>query len=195
MNEGAVRKMQSRLGRAVSLSAVALAALAIGVAGCGGDDTASAEPAGQTMASGSTAEMSAPAEMNLVETAVSAGSFRTLVSLLQQTGLDETLAESGPYTVFAPTDKAFSKVPKKALRKLAAHPAQLKAVLLYHVVEGAVRAADVAGLHSVDSLNGASLPIRASGGVVRVGGAKVIQPDVTASNGVIHVIDRVLIPS
>ena len=183
-----------KLREASFLAAAALAALAIGAAGCGGDETAAAEATAQTMAETSMAETSAPAEMNIVETAVAAGQFKTLASLLQQTGLDETLAEGGPYTVFAPTDEAFAKVPKKTLDALASDPDQLKAVLLYHVADGEVKAADVATMNSVETLNGASLPIKANESVVRVGGAKVIQADVMASNGVIHVIDGVLIP-
>jgi uncharacterized surface protein with fasciclin (FAS1) repeats len=185
----------SRLRQASVLAAAGLAALAVGITGCGGDETAAAEPPAQTTAMDtSMSETSAAAEMNIVETAVAAGQFKTLASLLQQTGLDKTLAESGPYTVFAPTDEAFAKVPKKTLDSLAANPDQLKAVLLYHVADGAVKAADVASMSSVATLNGASLPIKANDSVVRVGGAKVIQADVMASNGVIHVIDAVLIP-
>jgi uncharacterized surface protein with fasciclin (FAS1) repeats len=177
------------------LAAAALAALVVGITGCGGDDTAAAEPPAQTMAADtSTGETSASADTNIVETAVAAGQFKTLTSLLQQTGLDKTLAEGGPYTVFAPTDKAFAKVPKKTLDALAANPDELKAVLLYHVADGAVKAADVASMSSVETLNGASVPIKANDSVVRVGGAKLIQADVMASNGVIHVIDGVLIP-
>jgi uncharacterized surface protein with fasciclin (FAS1) repeats len=181
--------------KASLLAAAALAALVVGITGCGGDDTAAAEPPAQTMAADtSTGETSASADTNIVETAVAAGQFKTLTSLLQQTGLDKTLAEGGPYTVFAPTDKAFAKVPKKTLDALAANPDELKAVLLYHVADGAVKAADVASMSSVETLNGASVPIKANDSVVRVGGAKVIQADVMASNGVIHVIDGVLIP-
>ena len=184
-----------KLRLASFLAAAALAALAIGAAGCGGDETAAAEAPAQTMGMDtSMGETSAPAEMNIVETAVAAGQFKTLTSLLRQTGLDKTLAEGGPYTVFAPTDKAFAKVPKKTLDALASNPDQLKAVLLYHVADGEVKAADVASTSSVETLNGASLPIKANESVVRVGGAKVIQADVMASNGVIHVIDGVLIP-
>jgi uncharacterized surface protein with fasciclin (FAS1) repeats len=185
----------SRLGQASVLAAAGLAALVVGITGCGGDDTAAAEAPAQTMAvDTSMGETSAPTDMNIVETAVAAGQFKTLTSLLQQTGLDKTLAESGPYTVFAPTDEAFAKVPKKTLDSLAANPDQLKAVLLYHVADGEVKAADVATTSSVATLNGASLPIKANDSVVRVGGAKVIKADVMASNGVIHVIDGVLIP-
>jgi uncharacterized surface protein with fasciclin (FAS1) repeats len=185
----------SRLSQASVLAAAGLAALVVGITGCGGDDTAAAEAPAQTMAvDTSMGETSAPADENIVEVAVAAGQFKTLTSLLQQTGLDKTLAESGPYTVFAPTDEAFAKVPKKTLDSLAANPDQLKAVLLYHVADGEVKAADVATTSSVATLNGASLPIKADDSVVRVGGAKVIEADVMATNGVIHVIDGVLIP-
>jgi uncharacterized surface protein with fasciclin (FAS1) repeats len=184
----------SKVRRASVLAAASLAALAVGITGCGGEETAAAEAPAQTMSTDtSMGETSSPAEMNIVETAVAAGQFKTLTSLLQQTGLDKTLGEDGPYTVFAPTDKAFAKVPKKTLDALA-NPEQLKAVLLYHVADGEVGAADVATMSSVATLNGASLPIKANDGVVRVGGAKVIQADVMTSNGVIHVIDAVLIP-
>jgi uncharacterized surface protein with fasciclin (FAS1) repeats len=185
----------SKLRKASFLAAGALAALAVGITGCGGEDTAAAEAPAQTMAADtSMGQTSAPADMNIVETAVAAGQFKTLTSLLQQTGLDKTLAEGGPYTVFAPTDKAFAKVPKKTLDALASNPEELKAVLLYHVADGDVKAADVATMSSVATLNGASLPIKANDAVVRVGGAKVVQADVMASNGVIHVVDGVLIP-
>ena len=185
----------SKLRKASFLAAGALAALAVGITGCGGEDTAAAEAPAQTMAADtSMGQTSAPADMNIVETAVAAGQFKTLTSLLQQTGLDKTLAEGGPYTVFAPTDEAFAKVPKKTLDTLASNPDELKAVLLYHVADGDVKAADVATMSSVATLNGASLPIRVNDAVVRVGGAKVVQADVMASNGVIHVVDGVLIP-
>lgn len=184
-----------KLRKASFLAAAALAALVVGITGCGGDETAAAEAPAQTMAvDTSMGETSAPADLDIVGTAVAAGQFKTLTSLLQQTGLDKTLAESGPYTVFAPNDKAFAKVPEKTLDTLASNPDKLKAVLLYHVADGAVKAADVATTSSVETLNGASLPIKANDSVVRVGGAKVIQADVMASNGVIHIIDGVLIP-
>ena len=189
------RALNPKLRQASFLAAAALAALAVGITGCGGDETAAAEaPAQTTAADTSMDETSASTEGNIVETAVAAGQFKTLTSLLQQTGLDKTLAESGPYTVFAPTDEAFAKVPQKTLDTLASNPDQLKAVLLYHVADGEVKAADVATMSSVATLNGASLPIKVNESVVRVGGAKVIQADVMASNGVIHVIDGVLIP-
>jgi uncharacterized surface protein with fasciclin (FAS1) repeats len=133
-------------------------------------------------------------EQNIVQTAVSAGQFKTLTKLLTRAGLASTLAKPGPYTVFAPTDAAFAKVPKKTLNGLLKNKAQLKAVLLYHVVSGDVTAADVVKLASAKTLNGKSVRIRTAGMNVFVNGAKVTTPDVMATNGVIHVINRVLIP-
>jgi len=133
-------------------------------------------------------------EKNLVQTAVAAGQFKTLASLLQQAGLAATLEGKGPFTVFAPTDAAFAKVPKATLAALAENKAKLRAVLLYHVVKGKVTAAQVTKLHSAKTLEGKSLSIRVSGGKVIVGGATVVKADVIASNGVIHVINKVLIP-
>ena len=144
-------------------------------------------------ASVSTAARSANGK-NIVETAVAAGDFKTLASLLTQTGLVETLSNCGPFTVFAPTDTAFAKVPKATLEALADNPARLRSVLLYHVVPGRATAADVVKLTSAKTLEGRSLAIRVTGGSVFVDAAKVTTPDVMASNGVIHVIDSVLIP-
>jgi transforming growth factor-beta-induced protein len=131
---------------------------------------------------------------NLVQTAAAAGSFKTLNALLRQAGLVGALGAKGPYTVFAPTDAAFAKVPRHTLAALAKDKAKLRAVLLYHVAPGNLRAANVAKRSTVKTLNGANLRISAGGGSVRVGGARVVRADVAASNGVIHVIDRVLIP-
>jgi uncharacterized surface protein with fasciclin (FAS1) repeats len=133
-------------------------------------------------------------DKNIVETAVAAGQFRTLASLLTKTGLADTLATGGTFTVFAPTDEAFAKVPKATLDALAENPAQLKSVLLYHAVPGRLTAADVVKLSSAKTLEGRSLAIKVVDGAVFVDQAKVTTPDVMASNGVIHVIDSVLIP-
>ena len=133
-------------------------------------------------------------EKNIIETATAAGQFKTLASLLTKAGLVDTLATGGPFTVFAPTDEAFAKVPKATLDALAGNPAQLKSVLLYHVVSGRVTAADVVKLNSAKTLEGRSVGIKVAGGGVFVDQAKVTTPDVQASNGVIHVIDAVLIP-
>jgi transforming growth factor-beta-induced protein len=133
-------------------------------------------------------------EKNIVQTAIAAGQFKTLASLLTKAGLVDTLSTDGPFTVFAPTDAAFAKVPKATLAALAKHPAQLKAVLLYHVVPGSVTASDVVKLSSAKTLAGSRVLIKANKGGVFVNQAKVTTPDVMASNGVIHVIDKVLIP-
>jgi transforming growth factor-beta-induced protein len=136
----------------------------------------------------------AAGDQNIVETAIAAGQFKTLTSLVTKAGLADTLATGGPFTVFAPTDAAFAKVPKATLAALAAHPAALKAVLLYHVVTGTVPASDVVKLSSAQTLEGSSVLIKVNKGGVFVNQAKVTTPDVMASNGVIHVINKVLIP-
>jgi len=134
------------------------------------------------------------AKPNIVQTAVAAGKFKTLVALVKQAGLAGTLQSKGPFTVFAPTDAAFAKVPKATLAALGKNRAKLRAVLLYHVAAGRVTAAKVVRLHSVKTLNGQAVKVRVSQGKVTIGGARVVATDIGASNGVIHVIDKVLIP-
>jgi uncharacterized surface protein with fasciclin (FAS1) repeats len=135
------------------------------------------------------------AQPNIVQTAVDAGNFTTLVSLVKQAGLVGALSGSGKLTVFAPTDAAFAKVPKATLAALGKDKAKLKAVLLYHVVKGDVTAAKVVKLNSAKTLEGQTVAIKVAGGKVYVNGAQVTAPDVMASNGVIHVINKVLIPA
>jgi uncharacterized surface protein with fasciclin (FAS1) repeats len=134
------------------------------------------------------------AKPNIVQTAVAAGQFKTLVKLVKQAGLAGALQGKGPLTVFAPTDAAFAKVPKATLQTLAKDKAMLRAVLLYHVAKGKVTAAKAVKLRSIKTLNGQSLKVRVSHGKVTVGGARVIKADIGASNGVIHAINKVLIP-
>ncbi len=131
---------------------------------------------------------------NIVQTAVAAGQFKTLTKLVKEAGLAGALQAKGPYTVFAPTDAAFTKVPKATLAALAKDKAKLRAVLLYHVAKGKLTAAKVVKLQSIKTLNGQSLKVRVSHGTVTVGGARLIKTDIGASNGVIHVINKVLIP-
>ena len=129
---------------------------------------------------------------DIVDTAVAAGNFSTLVAAVKAAGLVETLKGAGPFTVFAPTDEAFAKVPKATLEGLLADKAALTKVLTYHVVAGKVMAADVkAG--PVKTVQGTDLAMVTEGGVT-VNGAKVVAADVAASNGVIHAIDTVLMP-
>jgi uncharacterized surface protein with fasciclin (FAS1) repeats len=144
-------------------------------------------------ASGSAAKPAA-SKQNLVETAVAAGQFETLASLLGKAGLADTLANGGPYTVFAPTDAAFAKVPKKTLAALGRNPERLKAVLLYHVASGKLRANRVVKRRSIETLNGASVRIKVRKRTVKVNNARVVKANIGASNGVIHVINRVLLP-
>src|SRR4051794_2062558 len=132
------------------------------------------------------------AEGNIVQTAVAAGQFKTLTALLKQAGLANTL-QRGRYTVFAPTDAAFAAVPKATLTKLANDRATLRAVLLYHVANGKLPAAKVVKRHSIKTLNGQRVRVHVRGGHVYVGGARVTTADVAATNGVIHVINKVLI--
>jgi uncharacterized surface protein with fasciclin (FAS1) repeats len=147
------------------------------------------------IAMASPAKATGMGEKNIVQTAVAAGQFKTLVSLVKQAGLAGALSGPGALTVFAPTDAAFAKVPKATLAALAKDKAKLKAVLLYHVAKGKVTSGKVVKLKSVKMLEGDSLAIRVAGGKVYVGGARVVKPDVMASNGVIHVINKVLIPA
>ena len=131
-------------------------------------------------------------KMNIVDTAVKAGSFNTLAAALTAADLVATLKGKGPFTVFAPTDAAFAKIPKADLDALLKDKAKLTAVLTYHVVAGKVMAADVkAG--KVKTVQGSEVTISTMGGV-SVDNAKVIKTDIMASNGVIHVIDSVIIP-
>jgi uncharacterized surface protein with fasciclin (FAS1) repeats len=130
--------------------------------------------------------------MDIVETAVGAGSFKTLATALGAAGLVDTLKGKGPFTVFAPTDEAFAKIPKADLEALLKDKAKLKSVLTYHVVAGKVMAADVkAG--KVKTVQGSELTVSTSSGVM-VDNAKVIKTDIVADNGVIHVIDTVIMP-
>ncbi len=131
---------------------------------------------------------------DIVETAKGAATFQTLVVALGEAGLVETLQGPGPFTVFAPTDAAFAKIPKSDLDALLADKAKLAKVLTYHVVAGKVTAADVVKLQSAKTVEGGSLAVVVSDAGVSVGGAKVSKTDIMASNGVIHVIDTVLVP-
>lgn len=131
---------------------------------------------------------------NIVATAVAAGEFETLTSLLKQAGLARTLRREGPFTVFAPTDAAFAAVPKATLDALAQDREQLRRVLLYHVLDGRFNANRLANRTHVTTLAGPSLRVRSIGDELRVGGADVTAANVRASNGIIHVIDEVLIP-
>jgi uncharacterized surface protein with fasciclin (FAS1) repeats len=136
----------------------------------------------------------ADAPKDIVDTAVAAGTFKTLTKALTEAGLVDTLKGKGPFTVFAPTDEAFAKLPKGTVEALLKDKQKLVAVLTYHVVAGKVMAADAAKLTSAKTVNGQSLTINAAKGSVMIDSATVIKADIAASNGVIHVIDSVLLP-
>ena len=135
-------------------------------------------------------------QFDIIDTALSAGNFSTLAAALEAAGLIETLKGDGPFTVFAPTDEAFSKIPAATLSELLRpeNKAKLTAILNYHVVSGRVTADEVTNLESATSLQGQTLKISTKDGI-KINDASVLTPDVQATNGVIHIIDAVLIPS
>ena len=131
---------------------------------------------------------------DIVDTAVAAGDFNTLVTAVKAAGLVATLKGEGPFTVFAPTDAAFAKVPTDTLNALLADKAALANVLTYHVVAGKVMAADVVKLTSAETVQGQAVSIEVKDGKVYIDGTQVVTTDIEASNGVIHVIDAVILP-
>jgi len=156
------------------------------------------QPAETTTSSTSSPTVSespvAQAQQNIVQIASANPEFSTLVTAIKTAGLVETLSGPGPFTVFAPTNDAFAKLPAGTLDGLLKDPAKLKAVLTYHVVSGDVKAADVVKLTTATTVNGKELPITVSGAIVKVGPATITSTDIAATNGTIHVIDTVLVP-
>lgn len=153
-----------------------------------------------TMTACTTMEKTMPAAMapkaDIVDTAVAAGSFKTLVAAVQAAGLVDTLKDEGPFTVFAPTDAAFAALPEGTVQALLEpeNKAKLQAILTYHVIPGKVMAADIAGkTMNVDTVNGKALAVDATNGVM-INNATVTSADIVSSNGVIHVVDTVLLP-
>jgi uncharacterized surface protein with fasciclin (FAS1) repeats len=143
-----------------------------------------------------TPALAAPPAQDIVDTAVAAGSFKTLVAAVQAAGLVDTLKGAGPFTVFAPTDEAFAKLPPGTVEDLLKpeNKAKLAAILAYHVVAGKVMAKEAMKLHEAKTVNGEELMIKTSMGSVMINDAKVVKTDIVCSNGVIHVIDTVLLP-
>lgn len=136
------------------------------------------------------------AEKDIVDTAIEAGQFQTLAAALEAAGLVEALKGAGPFTVFAPTDEAFAKLPAGTVESLLEpeNKEQLTAILTYHVVPGKVMAADVAEIDEAQTVNGKMVDIEVDGSSVKVNDATVIAADIAASNGVIHVVDTVILP-
>jgi len=155
---------------------------------------AAADPKASPTPSAPTKSVDARASKDIVDTAVAAGSFTTLAKALTEAGLVETLKGKGPFTVFAPTDEAFAKLPKGTLDALLKDKKKLTAVLTYHVVAGTVKSGDVVKLKSAKTVNGQSVTVSVKDGAVSIDKAKVTKADIEASNGVIHVIDTVLLP-
>jgi uncharacterized surface protein with fasciclin (FAS1) repeats len=179
--------------------AALLLAFGLVAAACGDDDDAATETQVTTTTAAATTE--APAEeampelMDIVDTAVAAGSFETLAAALTAADLVDTLKGEGPFTVFAPTDDAFAALPEGTVEGLLADIPALTDILLYHVVSGAVFAETVVGLEAATTVQGSDITIEiVDGGVVLNGVTMVIATDIEASNGVIHVIDSVLLP-
>ncbi|MEM8997299.1 MAG: fasciclin domain-containing protein [Acidobacteriota bacterium] len=132
---------------------------------------------------------------DIVDTAVAAGSFETLVAAVKAAGLVDTLKGEGPFTVFAPNDEAFAKLPAGTVEGLLKDKEALSNILTFHVVAGKMMATDVVGKKSLDTVQGQSLGIKTQGDTVMIGGATILATDIKTSNGVIHVIDTVLLPN
>lgn len=160
----------------------------------GDDDAASTTTEAAAETTTTMAGGDATADQDIVATAVAAGDFTTLATALDAAGLTETLQGEGPFTVFAPTDEAFAALPEGALDDLLADPEALANVLTYHVVDGDVLSSDLTDGMEVQALNGDTLTISIDGDTVKVNDATVTTADIETSNGVIHVIDSVLLP-
>ena len=182
-----------RTPKMLKLGAVAFAAALLFAACSSGDDESATTTEAPTETTA--APDDAAAESNIVETAVAASDFTTLVTAVEAADLAETLSGEGPYTVFAPTDAAFEALPAGTLDELLADPEALANVLTYHVVDGDVMAADLSDGMEVEALNGETLTITVDGDTVKVNDATVTTADIVTSNGVIHVIDTVLVPA
>lgn len=180
----------------MSLGVAAIVAVTAGTA-WGQCESQKAACGSQKSCATQTAALSVMGPADIVDTAVAAGKFNTLAAALKAAGLIDTLKSKGPFTVFAPTDEAFAKLPKGAVEMLLKpeNKDKLTAILTYHVVPGSVMAADAAKLSGATTVNGQRVDISASHGGVMVDGAKVVQADIAASNGVIHVIDTVIMPA
>ncbi|MEL6188090.1 MAG: fasciclin domain-containing protein, partial [Myxococcota bacterium] len=132
-------------------------------------------------------------ESNLVQTAMANGNFSQLIAALKAAGLDSVLGGSDEFTVFAPTDEAFAALGEGTIEDLFDNKEKLTSILTYHVIKGKIPAKDVLDTNSLDTVNGAAIPVSSDGGA-KIGDANITQTDIKASNGIIHVIDKVLIP-
>jgi uncharacterized surface protein with fasciclin (FAS1) repeats len=161
---------------------------------CGSKGKAESQDKSVMVQASATQKADTQKPMDIVETAVSAGSFNTLVAAVKAAGLVETLKGAGPFTVFAPTDEAFKKLPAGTVEALLKDKAKLTAILTYHVVPGMVMAADVVKLKDAKTVQGQKVMIKAGKDGVMIDNAKVVKTDIVTTNGVIHVIDTVILP-
>jgi uncharacterized surface protein with fasciclin (FAS1) repeats len=171
----------------------AILALSLVAVACGDDDAATTTSTNPTTTTTTEAPMAEA--MDIVDTAIAAGSFNTLVAAVEAAGLVDTLKGDGPFTVFAPTDEAFAALPEGTIEALLEDIPTLTDILLYHVVPGKVLAADVVNLTSATTALGQDVQISVENGNVMINGATVIATDIETSNGVIHVIDTVILPT
>ena len=181
---------------AVAASLSTMSAQAASCGSGGGAEAAAPAAGGEKKAETVKAADTAKPSKDIVDTAVAAGSFNTLVAAVKAAGLVETLKGDGPFTVFAPTDEAFAKLPKETLADLLKpeNKEKLASILTYHVVSGNVKAADVVKLKSAKTVNGKEVKITVDGDKVKVDDANVVKTDIATSNGTIHVIDAVILP-
>ena len=181
---------------AVAASLSTMSAQAASCGSGGGAEAAAPAAGGEKKVETVKASEAAKPSKDIVDTAVAAGSFNTLVAAVKAAGLVETLKGEGPFTVFAPTDEAFAKLPKETLADLLKpeNKEKLASILTYHVVSGNVKAADVVKLKSAKTVNGKEVKISVDGDKVKVDDANVVKTDIATSNGVIHVIDSVILP-
>jgi transforming growth factor-beta-induced protein len=174
--------------------AALVAVLALVAAACASDDDAAEETTTTTTAAETTTTTEAMDLGTIVDVATEAGDFTTLLAAVEAAGLVETLQGDGPFTVFAPTDAAFAALPEGTVEALLEDIPTLTDILLYHVVAGEVYAADVVGLDAATTVQGSDIAITVNGDSVMVNDANVVATDIEASNGVIHVIDAVILP-
>ncbi len=175
--------MRKLITLSMALGLILAQSAALKAGDCGGSTKAT--PAAVTVKTDS---------QNIITTAKAAGSFTTLLAAVEAAGLADVLTGTGPFTVFAPTDEAFAKLPKGTVEALLKDSKKLSAILTYHVVSGAVPAAEVVKLKSVKTVNGQTATITVADGGVMLDGAKVLTTDIKCSNGIIHVIDSVILP-
>ncbi len=187
-------KMTRLLSAAAMITLITAGVNQVSAGDCGSKSKAETQDKNVTVQASATQKVDTQKPMDIVETAVSAGSFNTLVAAVKAAGLVETLKGAGPFTVFAPTDEAFKKLPAGTVEALLKDKAKLTALLTYHVVAGKVMAADAVKLTEAKTVNGQSLKIVAGKDGVMIDNAKVVKTDIVTANGVIHVIDAVILP-